>query len=210
MSETTTENKKRCCYSVAFKLQVVDFVTNGHSKSRAAIEYGIHRRNVQAWCQTEQKLRDIKSKGAKRLAGGGRKVRYGNIDEAVWTWFQDRRAEGVRVTQKMLKYEVLRMHKDNGSQSFKASAGWVRRFKRQHNISFRTGTHISYQPKEISDERVDRFLNLVLRMRRLHNYPDRCLGNMDETPAWLDMPGLAGACTLDEIGKFVVIILRSN
>lgn len=193
--------KKRSCYSVSYKLKVVDFVKRGNSKHKASIEFGVARRRVQEWCGQENELRDIgnKSLQAKRKAGGGRKVRYGEIDETLWTWFQERRAAGVRVTGKALKQESLRLHKANGSQSFKASTGWFRRFKKRRGITFRRATHISQQPKEVTDERVDKFLKFVLRMRRVRNYPDRCIGNMDETPVWLEMPGTS---TLESVGRY--------
>ena len=56
---------------------------------------------------------------------------------------------------------------------------------------------------EITDDRVDRFLTFVLRMRCNRQYPDRCIGNMDETPMWLEMPG---STTLEDIGTNTVSV----
>ena len=92
---------------------------------------------------------------------------------------------------------------DNGSQSFKASCGWFRKFKNWHNINFRRATHIRQQSTEVTDDRVDRFLAFVLRMCRNRQYPDRCIGNMDETPTWLEMPG---STTLEDIGTKTVSV----
>ena len=44
---------------------------------------------------------------------------------------------------------------------------------------------------------MDRFLKLTIRMRELRNYELRHIGNMDETPVWLEMPG---KYTLDFVG----------
>jgi hypothetical protein len=111
----------------------------------------------------------------------------------------ERREEGMRVTGKALKREALRLHKLFGSQSFKASQGWFAKFKKRNNISLRRSTHINQQAKEKTDERVDRFLKLAIRMRRLLHQ----IGNMDETPTWLEMPG---SSTMDFTGAKSVTV----
>ena len=71
-------------------------------------------------------------------------------------------------------------------------------FKRRNNIVMRRTTHISQKPKEITDDFILRFQRLVIRMRRNRGY-DLChIGNMDETPVWMEMPGNA---TLDFSGE---------
>lgn len=47
---------KRGSYCASFKLQVVEYVLKGHSKNKAAHQFGIHRRRVQEWCIAEKKL----------------------------------------------------------------------------------------------------------------------------------------------------------
>lgn len=95
----------------------------------------------------------------------------------------------MRVTGKALKYEAMRLHKSNGNQSFKASQGWFAKFKKRNNFSFRRSTHISQHSAEITSDRVDSFLRFAMRMRRLRQYRDSEILNMDETPVWLEMPG---------------------
>ena len=61
----------------------------------------------------------------------------------------------------------------------------------------RRTTHISQKPKEVTDDFILRFQRFVIRMRRNRGY-DLChIGNMDETPVWMEMPGNA---TLDFSG----------
>lgn len=92
----------------------------------------------------------------------------------------------------------MRLHSENGSQSFKASTGWFDKFKKRHNITFRRSTHIAQHSKSIVDDRVDKFLNFVIRMRKLRGYQMSEIGNMDETPVWFEMPGKS---TLSECGE---------
>ncbi len=123
------------------------------------------------------------------FTGGGRKTAYPDIEERLLQWMVERRDKGARVTGTSLRQECLKLHRQYGSQSFKASTGWFRRFKKRHNILFRRSTHISQQAADITDERVQRFLRSVIRMRKMREYDLRLMGNMDETPVWLEMPG---------------------
>ena len=77
------------------------------------------------------------AKSRKRIDGGGRPVRYMDIANEVLQWFSERREAGIRVIGKSLQQEALILHKEKGSQCFRASYGLYRRFLERHNISFR-------------------------------------------------------------------------
>ena len=184
--EEGTQRKKS--YDIGFKLKVVTAVKEGMSKVKAAKTYGINRRRVQEWVQQEEQLKKM-ARSRRRLPGAGCKIRYQDIEEKLIAYFEERRNKGVRVTGKAFKSEALRLHKAYGNQSFKASSSWYRRFKKRHNISLRRATHISQHSQEIISGKVDRFLQLVIKHRRNRQYGLHYIGNMDETPVWLEMPG---------------------
>ena len=117
----------------------------------------------------------------------------------------ERREEGVRITGKALKREALRLHSLFGNQDFKASTGWFRNFKCRHQ--FRRATHISQQNQEKTDGKVDRFLKLVFQMRQNRGYDLHAIGNMDETPTWLEMPG---SSTMEKVGAKSVTVASSG
>ena len=188
-------------YTAGFKLKVVAFA-DAHSKKAAAKEFRVDRRRVQEWSSKREELKKL-VKSAKKSQGGGRKVAYQDIEVKLLRWMSERREEGVRVTSKALKREALRLHKIFGNQSFKASQGWFEKFKKRNRISLRRSTHINQQPKDKTDGRVDRFLKLVIRMRRLREYSPCQIGNMDETPTWLEMPG---SSTMDFTGAKSVTV----
>lgn len=176
-------------YSVSFKLKVIAIaeVQGNHKASKL---FNVDRKRVREWRKSKDSLL-LWTKSRKRAPGAGRSVRYADIDQKLIRWFTERREQGVRVTGKALKQEALRLHKEGGSQSFKASCGWFRSFKMRHNISFRRTTHIAQKSVEITDGLIDRFLQFVIRMRRLRDYDLSNIGNMDETPVYLEMPGKA-------------------
>ena len=62
--EESTEEKqkrKRRSYDVAFKMEVIEYA-EAHNKTQAAKQYDIHRRCVQTWCKTREKLEAANSK----------------------------------------------------------------------------------------------------------------------------------------------------
>ena len=56
---------------------------------------------------------------------------------------------------------------------------------------------MSQKPVEIVNDKVNKFLKYVIHMQKICNYPPYAIGNMDETPVWLEMPGKS---TFDTVG----------
>lgn len=179
--------EKHSAYAAAFKLRVVK-VAEEKGKHFAAKLFKVDRKRVREWCQNKSRIETLKG-SQKRASGAGRPIRYADIEQKLVQWFFERREAGVRVTGKSLKMEALRLHRENGSQSFRASNGWFTRFKKRHYITLWRTTHVRQKSVAVTDGLVDKFLRFVIRMRRLRNYSDMHIGNMDETPVYLEMPG---------------------
>ena len=134
-------SNKKSSYDFSFKLKVVKYAEE-NSKNKASKVFEVDRRRVKEWCQQKDKSK-VMSKTSKRLQGGGRKVRYPDIEEKLPQWLNERRNKGVRLTGKALKREAMRFHKTSEKQSLKVSCGWFRKFKRRNNITFRATTHVA-------------------------------------------------------------------
>ena len=109
---------------VSFKLHVVDYAEI-HGKCQVAKIFKVDRRSVQEWCEQKEQviaLRTTKSARSKRLMGDGRKGMSKDIEKKVLEWLNERRKAGARVTGKSLQQYAMKLHRENGSQSFKASA----------------------------------------------------------------------------------------
>lgn len=193
-------------YTISFKLKVVEFAKNSNN-SKAARTYGVDRKRVIEWRKDEAKLQLCDNLGTrKRNFGGGKKVGNVDIDKQVIDWVYTRREQGIRVTGVAVKREALRLNLQNGTQGFKASYGWLRRFMKRHNISFRVATHTAQKlPAELEEKRQN-FFRFIIRMRKQRGYDLKFIGNMDETPVYLDMPGTR---TLHTVGD-KTIAMRST
>ena len=59
--KTAEQKRKRRSYDVAFKMEVVAYA-QAHNKMKAARRFDIHRRCVQTWCKTKDKLEAANAK----------------------------------------------------------------------------------------------------------------------------------------------------
>ena len=65
--ERPQEKRKRRSYDLAFKMEVVAYA-EAHNKMKAARKYDIHRRCVQFWCKTKDKLESAANSKRMRLS----------------------------------------------------------------------------------------------------------------------------------------------
>ena len=174
-------------YTSSFKLRVVTYA-KVNNNSQAAKQFAVSRTSVIEWRRNEEKLRQLGA-GMKRVRGGGRKVRYPDIEQELNRWMKRRRDAGARVTGTALKTECLRCHRANSDQGFRASCGWLRRFMRRNNIAFRRATHVAQKKQVELDDRMQGFLRYVIHIRQRRNYPLSMIGNMDEMPVYVTFQG---------------------
>lgn len=59
------------------------------------------------------------------------------IDKVVFEWFQRVRAQKIPVSGPMLQEKALEVSKELGEIDFKASNGWLEKFRNRHSISFK-------------------------------------------------------------------------
>ncbi len=190
------KGKKIQSYTVSFKLKVVEFAKANQNNNLTAKTFGVSRKRVIEWRKAEKDFLELDGKRKKRI-GSGKKVDYPDIEAQLLEWIKERRNGGARVTGKALKKQCLRLHRQNGNQGFKASCGWLRRFMKRNNMTFRRTTHVAQKKEEVLGEKMHSFLGFVTRMRKIRGYDISKIGNMDETPIWMDMPG---NYTLEEVG----------
>ncbi|XP_060570902.1 tigger transposable element-derived protein 6-like [Ruditapes philippinarum] len=101
-----------------------------------------------------------------------------DINNLMWEWFQNVMKQGVRISGPMLQEKALMYAKELriSEADFKASKGWLNRFRDRHNISFQT---VCGESGSVSSETVQQWKDKVPDM--IKGY-DKCdIYNMDET-----------------------------
>lgn len=116
------------------RLEIVKQLESGASVNRLASEYNLHpntvrrfRRNAASMCQlSEQGAEDRKNP---------RKPANEELDNHLYAWFQEQRAEGQQITDAILVERATQFNRDfGGPSSFKASRGWLWKFKTRFGI----------------------------------------------------------------------------
>ena len=202
---TSHKGQRLHSYDFNFKLKVINYAKE-HGNHKAAKVYAVDRKRVREWRKIEESLKEMASKMSvtrKRRSCAGRKINFPHIEQELIQWLKARRESGVRVTGKSLKQEAIRQHRLQGNQSFKASCSWLRKFMKRHQISFRRATHVAQKTETELDDKMQGFLHYVINMRKRKGYELGNIGNMDETPVWIDMPG---DYTIDMKGSKTVIM----
>ena len=193
-------------YTIAFKLKAVDYAVV-HGNHKAAKDFKVDRRRIREWRQKEYELRKQIPSKRRNVEGQGRHCEYPDIDHKLYAWVKERREAGCRVTGSQVRKEGLRLHRLNGKQNFKASNGWYDRFMVRYNLSNRRQTHMSQKKEEELSQKQQDFLRFIIKLRKSKKYDLSEIGNMDETPIWLDMPG---NYTIDPKGTKTVTIATTG
>nr|XP_031843598.1 jerky protein homolog-like [Nomia melanderi]XP_031843599.1 jerky protein homolog-like [Nomia melanderi] len=114
------------------KVEILQKLECGASTSTLASEYNIHpstvrkiRRRGFPSCQ------GIDMRKRKRI----RKPVYDALDTKLYLWFLETKTLGIPITDLLLQEKALQISQEiGGSSTFKASHGWLWKFKNRHNI----------------------------------------------------------------------------
>ena len=223
-------NKKRS-FDAAFKLMVVEYAEMNTNRG-AATKYSVNDKQVR---MKKEDLKDLPKK-KKRIDGGGRKPRLPDVETVLMAWIDELRAGHLRITCSEIQRKATELARNEGDTEFIASRGWLQKFFKRHQLSLRTKTSVSQKlPQDLMPKvlflvfktsmlyiapmivQVVGFITKTRKLRLLKQYSLGCIGNMDETPLWMDMPGettvsRAGERTLSirttghDKGRFTVVL----
>ena len=126
-------------YTVAEKRKAVHRVKKGEAKTKVGRDIGAPESTVRRWVLEEEKLRQFidtieHDEGLARKKA--RTAKDSDLDQAVYTWFVQRRHEGVPISGPLLRAQAEKFNREmNGDPTFTATDGWLMRFKKRHAIS---------------------------------------------------------------------------
>ena len=181
--------RQRRSYTIAEKLRAIQMIkTDG--VSAVAKRLSCSRPMLQRWLGLGEALSESKGKNQKkRLTGAGRKHQSKEVNELVYKWFEEQRAMSNGINSILLRQKASSVARQLKLVKFSAGRAWYRHFMRQYGLSVRMRTTMTQQLPANIKENVWEWLRKVLRMRNTENIHilSRML-NMDETPAYFDMP----------------------
>ena len=164
--------RKHVQLSIKDKLKILDQLENGTKPGVISLEFGIAKQTISDIKRNGEKLRKYaaenseESKGGKRNVGLERtRVQYGksaHLDEAVIKWQRQQLGVGVGVRGVELKAAAGRLAMQLGIENFKASDGWLFRFRTRfglHNKHMRG--EASSAPQEDVEPFRKKLMNLI-------------------------------------------------
>ncbi|XP_074136042.1 tigger transposable element-derived protein 7 [Sminthopsis crassicaudata] len=174
------------------KMKVLSRIESGHSLKSVMDEFGISKSTFYDIKKNRKLILDFVLKQDMPLVGAEKRKRttgakYGDVDDAVYMWYQQKRSAGVPVRGVELQAAAERFAQCFGRTDFKASTGWLFRFRNRHAIENRKvcGEQILNSVSE-NAEPFRQKLSLIIKQEKL------CLAqvyNGDETDLfWKSMP----------------------
>lgn len=132
--------QKRKSFSAKEKLYALDQLKKGKQQTQLARDLGISESTLRGWKTDEGKLRSLPNILEEETGLQRKRVKLANdnvLDSALYQWFVQARSEGVPISGPILKAQAEKFDRRiNGDDSkFKASNGWLDRFKKRHAIS---------------------------------------------------------------------------
>ena len=165
------------------------------SNREAATKFAVDEKRVREWRKTKDSISANPSK--KKMQGGGRNPLLNtDLEGQLVYWIETLRYQNLRVTRHAIQVKALEIHNqsEDSESEFVTSRGWLERFFNRHGFSLRHRTTVGQRlPRDLVPKVVSKVVSFVMHTRRLllrNRYDDlSCIGNMDKTPLWLDMPG---------------------
>jgi len=132
---------KRKNLTLQDKIRVIEMREKGYSLNRVANEFSIGKSTVFDIVKQKHKLKDFIAERQREDCSSRKKMRKSDdnsLDKAVYLWFIQERSKGTPISGPLIMEKARMLHKaihpDAIEDVFKASEGWLHRFKQRHGI----------------------------------------------------------------------------
>lgn len=129
---------KRRQFSLKMKLKILEAVDSGKRKKDIATEFGISQSTLSTVLKNRSKIEENSREiylgpYRKRMRG----ATFRDLDKAVFIWFKEVRSRNIPVNGRRLQEKAKIIAKLLGHDNFRASGGWLSRFRERYGISTR-------------------------------------------------------------------------
>lgn len=169
----TSHTKKYRCLSFEEKGMVVAAVEDGEKKKNVADRFGIPPLTLSTILKNKDKLPvGEHSRGKMR----SRRVECPELEKSVLQWFQQCRQENIPISGPFIKEKAKKFAVSFGIEDFKASDGWLHKFKKRHGIGQQK---MSGESAAVDDEICEEWKERLREL--LEDYAPRNIFNADES-----------------------------
>ena len=125
--------RKLAVKTLAEKCQALKELENGTSNKEIAEKYGVPKNTVSTWVKNKEKLfaalLETSSNKRKKI----RESNYADVDNVVFKWFLCQRSKSIPIDGTFIKEKAMTYAKELGVTNFKASDGWLGRWKKRYD-----------------------------------------------------------------------------
>ena len=181
---------RRNSYTVEFKILVVEWLhKNDHNIHKAAREFNIGRKLVREWEKKYNELlrMNVGANSKRRRLNSGRTPLSVELDQQVFEFLEEERSEGRPVTNTTLQAKAVQIAAGLGLSTFRASSGWLWRWKRRYSVGIRCGTNNSQKVSADYADQIMQFRKTIIAVRKAKKIEPPHIVNMDQTMCRFDM-----------------------
>ncbi|XP_043251502.1 jerky protein homolog-like [Colletes gigas] len=184
----TGKRNNKSVFSIQQRYEIVQQLKNGASARRLAAKYDVHPTTIRRIRQNAAAVYQFAKEGvAMRTRKNTRKPANEELDNRMYMWYLERKAIGKPITNLLLLEKAIEFNKECGGPSkpiFKASKGWLWKFKNRHGIRL-----INDPNKKKDTTTAEQFVNDFARRIEQEEIEYRNIYNMDVTALlWKALP----------------------
>ena len=112
------------------KCQIIRQIEKGMTNKEASEKFGVPKNTISTWMKNKDKLFE----GLEQSSSDAKKMRrfdYEQVDKAVFKWFSLQRSQNFPIDGLILKEKALQFAKSFNFPTFKASDGWLDKWKKR-------------------------------------------------------------------------------
>ncbi|XP_034481224.1 tigger transposable element-derived protein 6 [Drosophila innubila] len=124
------------CLSLEDKFKLIKDIESGSKNKEVAEKYGIPSSTVSTILKKRELIvTSMESGTSSGSSKRSKKPAFDRIDKAVLDWFTTARGQNMTISNGILKEKAMEFAKRSGDDNFKASTGWLDKWKQRHNVS---------------------------------------------------------------------------
>ncbi|XP_046974248.1 tigger transposable element-derived protein 4-like [Vanessa cardui] len=125
---------KRKSLCIDEKVLLIRAIERGEKISAVGKRFGFSRSTVSTIWKNKEKI--LQAEGVRKSSKKLKKPKYEDLDQAILLWFHRQRKNNMPVSGPLVKAKAKNFAEELGLTSFKASEGWLIKFKQRHQINY--------------------------------------------------------------------------
>ena len=139
MASVRSLKRRLSSTSLIDKYKALKEIEEGQSCIASSRKYGVAKNTISHWIKQKQKIFEaVEENNVSKKRKRVKRATYEELDNTTYKWLKSARDGNVPVGANVLKLKALEFPKKLDLGNFHASDGWMDRWKKRFNVSFKT------------------------------------------------------------------------